>query len=82
MKELSLKKEQNQNLNYQRNELQENILSIKSQLSKLSDKESNFRKKILNMHDCLNAMDWMQKNRHRLQGLCYGPVGMFIDVRI
>ena len=52
----------------------------KRALGSLQDKTQLFRRKIANQHDVLRAMDWLDENRGRLRGECYGPLGLYIDV--
>ena len=62
---------------------QQTAQDIQGELNKIKDSRRAFCNKIQGSRqgkDAARAMEWIQQNKHRFKGECYGPVGAEVDV--
>jgi len=67
-------------LQLRRQQTSDQMNQSKRMLGSLQDKTQLFRRKIASQQDVLRAMDWLEENRAKLRGECYGPLGLHVDV--
>ena len=63
---------------------QQTAQDIQGELNKIKDSRRAFCNKIQGSRqgkDAARAMEWIQQNKHRFKGECYGPVGAEVDVK-
>jgi chromosome segregation ATPase len=54
---------------------------VEKDIGNLRDPQQIFKKKLVekNMPDVKRAMEWLEENRPRLRGECYGPAGAYVS---
>ena len=80
--ELSTSNDRMAELTREKREAADRLTDAHSRVSALQDRRQRFRQRVQGKYrDIVTAMDWLEANKGRLQGECYGPVGLYVEVR-